>query len=482
MKHFVRDLSLRYKIPLRVLLLASATALLVTASILFRVYDETRNDLLHHAESMGRVLANTLVGPMTHDDVWRAFEIINSPFQGSNRDQAQIAETILVLDTKGQIYVSTRPAQYPMLADPGRLDPEYAAISEMAAAQNDAKPTVIDPPNSGRLFVAIPVTSEGARLGTLVMGYSKSLFMPRFVGIAQRAALMTLLALAVLLPIAWYWGNRMAGPLVRLAACMDQIGPSVPENLHCDLFESHDEIGRAGASFKRMLKELRDKERLEQEMMVTERLAAVGRLSAGIAHEINNPLGGMLNTISTYKRHGSDDPRALKTLSLLERGLTQIKDTVAALLVEAKVESHSLSRRDIEDTRTLVAAEAAGKGVELVWENDITADLPLPSTLVRQILLNLLLNAIRAANVRVECRVYRDSRSFTLAVKNDGGHIADEDMPYLFEPFSRLSRNGHGLGLWVTYQIARQLNGGIVVESEPGETHFAVTLPLQEES
>jgi signal transduction histidine kinase len=314
------------------------------------------------------------------------------------------------------------------------------------------------------------------------MSYSKRLFMPRFIGIAQRAALMTLLALAALLPIAWYWGNRMAGPLVRLAACMDQIGPSVPENLHCDLFESHDEIGRAGASFKRMLKELKDKESLEHEMLVSERLAAVGRLSAGIAHEINNPLGGMLNAISTYKKHGSNDPRTLKTLSMLERGLTQIKDTVAALLVEAKVENHPLSRRDIEDTRTLVVAEAAGKGLKLIWENNITADLPLPSTLVRQILLNLLLNAIRAAEKMVECQVSRDSRSLTLVVKNDGAHIAEEDMPYLFEPFSRLSRNGHGLGLWITYQIMRQLNGGILMESEPGETRFSVTLPLQEES
>jgi signal transduction histidine kinase len=117
----------------------------------------------------------------------------------------------------------------------------------------------------------------------------------------------------------------------------------------------------------------------------------------------------------------------------------------------------------------------------LVWENDITDDLPLPSTLVRQILLNLLLNAIRAAENRVECQVYRDSRSVTLTVKNDGAHIEEEDMPYLFEPFSRLSCNGHGLGLWITYQIMRQLDGGILVESEPGETRFSVTLPLQAE-
>ena len=482
MKYFVRDLSLRYKIPLRVLSLASITAILVTASILFRVYDETRNDLLRHAQSMGRVLANTLVGPLTHDDAWRAFEIINSPFQGEEADRSELAETILVLDGKGQVYVSTRPAQFPMLSDPVRLDPEFAAIREATAGRDGHNPVATAQPGSSRLFVGIPIVSDGGRLGTLVMTYTKGPFIPRFIGIAQRAALMTLLALAVLLPIAWYWGNRMAGPLVRLAGCMDQIGPRVPEGLHCDLFESNDEIGRAGASFKRMLKELVEKARLEQEILVTERLAAVGRLSAGIAHEINNPLGGMLNAINTFKRHGSNDPRTLKTLSLLERGLSQIKDTVAALLVEARLESrHPLSRHDIEDTRTLVAAEAVGKGIGLVWDNHIATELPLPSTLVRQILLNLLLNAIRAAEKQVECQVYRDSRSLTLAVKNDGTHIPDEDMPYLFEPFSRLSRNGHGLGLWITYQITRQLNGGILVESDPGQTRFAVTLPLPEE-
>ncbi len=480
MKTFLRDLSLRYKIPLRVFVLASITALLVTTSILFRVYDETRNDLLRHAESMGRVLSNTLLGPMLHDDVWRAFEIINSPYRVGGQDQEQVAEAILVLDAKGQVYVSTRPSQYPMLADPIRIDPGYAAAVAGRLPERGEGPLVIEPPESDRLFVTVPIAADGHRLGTLVMSYSRHLFIPRFIGIAQRAALMTALALAVLLPVAWYWGSHMARPLVRLAGCMDRIGPALPEDLHCELFESRDEIGRVGASFKRMLQELKDKENLEKQMVVSERLAALGRLAAGIAHEINNPLGGMLNAISTYKRHGLDDPRTLKTLSLLERGLSQIRETVAALLVEARVESHALTRHDIEDVRTLAAPEASRKGVEIAWENDLADDLPLPSSPVRQILLNLLLNAVRAAEHQVVCHIYRDSHSLTLLVKNDGAHIPEDDMAYLFEPFSRLSRDGHGLGLWISYQAVRQMDGGLLVESEPGDTRFIVTLPLQE--
>ena len=79
----LRDLSFRYKIPLRGSLLVVATALLVTASLMFREYDALRGDLIASSASMARLLAKTLVTPLVHDDVWRAFEIVNSPFHTS---------------------------------------------------------------------------------------------------------------------------------------------------------------------------------------------------------------------------------------------------------------------------------------------------------------------------------------------------------------------------------------------------------------
>jgi signal transduction histidine kinase len=477
-----RDLSFRYKIPLRATVLAVATALAVTGSLIFREYDELRRDLLLNSESMGRVLARTLIAPMVHDDVWRAFEIINSPFHsGPQEGMAQTAEVVMVLDAKGQIYVSTQPSQYPMLTEPARINPEYARLQQAILDYRGTEPTAIEIPGSNNIYVITPIVSDGILLGTLVMRHSKTVFLPRFFGIAKRGGLITLLVLAVLLPISWYWGRRMAIPLIQLANCMGKIGPRIPSDLECKLYESKDEIGQVGVAFKRMFNELREKESLENQMMASERLAAIGRLSAGIAHEINNPLGGMLNAISTYKRHGPEDPLTLKTLDLLERGLQQIKDTVAALLVEARVESHPLTRQDIEDTHTLVLPDARKKSARFVWENDILGTLPLPSTLVRQILINLLLNAMKAVEPggHVYCHIYRTSGSLFILVKNDGKHIPPEDVPYLFEPFSRLSENGHGLGLWVTYQIVRQLQGDIGVKSRPGETRFLVELPFE---
>lgn len=477
-----RHISFRYKIPLRGSVLIICTALVVTASLTFRAYEDLKHDLLLNAGSIARVLAHTLIPAILHDDVWRTYEIINSPFQAVPKGNTNQADEIMILDARQKIYVSTHPKQYPILSDPARVNPDHIFLQQAIAGNHSGEPTVVEPAGSGRFYLITPILSDGVPLGTLVMGYSHSIFLPRFYDIARRAFAITLLALAALLPMSWYWGWRMAKPLTQLAGYMDKVGQTLPDDKKLVLYESRDEIGQVGAAFKRMLAELKEKESLERQIFFSERLAAVGRLAAGIAHEINNPLGGMLNAISTFKMRNSSDPQTLKTISLLERGLLQIKDTIAALLVEAQFRSHPLTVQDIEDTRTLVLPDTHSKSVELTWENDVLDTLPLPSTLVRQILINLLLNALQAVepNGHLRCHIYRDSSHFILSIQNDGKHIAPDQLDYLFEPFTTGQEGGHGLGLWVTYQIVQQLKGEIAVKSQPGQTCFVVTLPIPE--
>jgi signal transduction histidine kinase len=481
----LRDLSFRYKIPLRGSLLVVVTAALVTASLMLREYDALRGDLIASSASMARLLAKTLVTPLVHDDVWRAFEIVNSPFLTSGRDlEPQAAEMVTVLDARSRVYVSTQPERYPMLADPVRANRDFGALEHAIANYREFEPATVELPDSDKLYVVTPIVADGVLLGTLVMGFSKSAFVPRFYSIAKRAAAVTLLVIAVLLPASWYWAQRFAQPLVELAQSMGQVSGRIPDDDEVRVQQSRDELGQVGTAYKAMLKELREKESLKREIVVSERLAAVGRLSAGIAHEINNPLGGMLNAINTFKRHGAEDAMTGRTLALIERGLLQIRDTVAALLVEARVESHPLTWQDVEDTRTLALAGAHAKSARVVWENDVVETLPIASTLVRQILINLMLNAVQAVGERgnVSCRVYRDSRDLHIVVANDGAHISAETIGYLFEPFAAERAAGHGLGLWVTYQIVTQLGGDIAVASEPGETRFHVLLPLERQA
>ena len=286
--------------------------------------------------------------------------------------------------------------------------------------------------------------------------------------------------LGVLLPITAYWGRRMMLPMRLVTERISRIGSGELEALDPALYPYKDEVGQLFLAYEAVLAKLREKAEFEKEMLKSERMAAVGRLTASIAHEINNPLGGMLNAISTLKRHGDPDPVTQKTVSLLERGLSQIRETVAALLVEAKVKSRPLGAADLEDVRILVMPAANKQGTRLSWVAALPNALPLPSTLVRQVLINLLLNAIAAAGHggQVAVRALTSETHFVLVVENTGQPLLPEQLTRLFEPFTSFSDSGNGLGLWICYQIVTQLGGTIGAESSKEITRFTTIIPL----
>lgn len=480
----LKNISLKYKIPLRIAVLVVATAIALTSTLVYRGVEDLRSNLIANADRMGRVIADTVVEPMLHDDVWRSFEIISAPFRVQEYHAPdQGAEYILILDAANKVYVSTQPNRFPMLSDPATIDARFTGILGELPKLQELQPTVVEPRESEDLFLLIPIQSDGLHIGTLVMNYPKSPFTSRSYALIQGAVLTTLLVLVVLLPLGVYWGGKMAAPLLHLSSAMSSIAPNLPEPGEIVLAESNDEIGRLGKAFKDMLAELKEKELLQQRVIASDRLAAIGRLSAGIAHEINNPLGGMLNAISTYRRHGVQDPFTLKTLSILERGLLQIKETVAALLVEAKSRTRPFDRNDIEDICTLIQPNVQAKHINFTRKVDITGTQPVSSTLARQVIINLLLNAAQATREygHVHLHIHRSGDNFVIDVSNNGSYIPPEKVAYLFEPFTSLNETGNGLGLWVIYQIVQQLGGLITVQSEEDETRFTVQLPLQED-
>lgn len=481
----LKDISLNYKIPLRVAVLVIVTASILTSVLVYRSIRDLREIMIDNADSIASVMADNLIQPMLHDDVWRAFEIINTPFHlPHNKGKAQGAEYILVLDAANRVFISTQSQKFPILSDPLTVEPNFSRLPKSPDTLDDLPPTAIEASKSDSFYFAVPIRSDGVRLGTLIMSYSKEPFEQRFYTMSRAAILITLLVLVVLLPIGVYWGRRMAAPLLQLSDTMSNITVELPDSDQIQLEESKDEIGQLAKSFKTMLGELKEKEQLQQQVITSDRLAAIGRLAAGVAHEINNPLCGMINAISTYKRHGDQDPMAMRTLSILERGLVHIKETVAALLVEAKAQNRPFDLNDVSDICTLVQPNTEKSQVDFTREIDIVEALPIPSTLVRQVIINLLLNAFQATQPHghVHLHIYRDSEHLFIDVINDGSYIPQEQVAYLFEPFTSSKEGGNGLGLWVIYQIVQQLGGLITVQSVPDKTQFTVQLPLEKPS
>ena len=480
---FLLNLSFRYKVPLWGSLLIVATAMIISSTLLLRSYGELKRDLLRDAATQGRTMAATLFSAILHDQVWRAYEIIKAPFGRESGDGPRQVESLVVVDQQGQVYVSTNPESVPMLANFMRLSPEFASLAGIVS-EAGRETRVLEPEGSDVLFVATPIREEQAHLGTLVQIYSKKVLRARFQKSAEQAALITFLVIVLLLPLGWYWGQRTAVPLLRLTERMEELGRRLPDDLAPELYDYQDELGRLYDAYNRTLHELRGKAQIERQMVHSERLAAIGRLTAGIAHEINNPLVGMLTALDTLQHHDELSPRALKTLTLLERGLMQIKDTVGALLVEAKVKSRDLLPQDADDVRTLIEPQARARGVSLRWDSRLQAPLPLPSSAVRQVLINLLLNAVQASapDGEVSAAITAENALLSLVVVKGGQILSDKQTAHLFEPFANADERGRGLGLWVCYQIVRQLGGDIEVESAmrdgSGRTAFKVTIPI----
>lgn len=480
------NLSFRHKIPLWTSFLIGFSIFVVGAALMTRAYEDMKRAVVISADNLGHTLANTVAPTLLHDDVWRAFEIVRSPIRGESAQTPVQVDAVVVLGRDQKVFVSSDPDTLPMLSEAAALGPDWQRLSEHLLARVEPKwPLVLEPAGSSYLYVALPVTDKDAQLGHLVLRYAKSVFHPWFIDTIWQGLGLGLLVLAVLIPINWYWGGRMAAPLVDLAQRMGMMLEKAPEPLPPDLYPYHDELGQLFQAYDRMVLALRDKAALENEMVKSERLAAIGQLTAGIAHEINNPLAGLITVVDTLKLRRDLDPRALRNLELIDRGLMQIRDTVAALLVQTRVQARPLNPHDLEDIHTLIQPQIGKRRIRLDWSAAMPAELPAPASLVRQILINLLLNAVQAAaeGGRVSLWLGRkeDSEScLAIVVRNDGAHLSDEQLAHLFEPFASTRPGGHGLGLWVTYQIVTQLEGRITARNVDDQVEFVVNLPLGE--
>jgi PAS domain S-box-containing protein len=239
--------------------------------------------------------------------------------------------------------------------------------------------------------------------------------------------------------------------------------------------------------------DLSDRKRLELTLLQSEKMSAVGQLAAGVAHEINNPLGIILGFAqSVVKRLKSeDDPLALP-LRTIEREAVRCKNLVQNLLVFSRTsKNEKLEEIDLnavlEGALSLVSAQTKTRNVELVRE--LGAGLPkihANQIQLQQVLINLSNNAVDAMpkggslTVRTALSV-RQPGYVEIQVRDTGDGIPKEVQKKIFEPFFTTKEvgKGTGLGLSLVYEIVQKHGGTIKLESEEGKgTEFTVLLPV----
>lgn len=239
------------------------------------------------------------------------------------------------------------------------------------------------------------------------------------------------------------------------------------------------------ATYNRMAAALRGRRQAQIADAEHLRAAALGRLAATIAHEVRNPLAGMFNAVDTARRFADDRETVTGSLALIERGLHAIGTVVDRTLSfhRAPDQGGPLTPIDVADLEQLIAPLAAHRSVVLEWRTDLASAVPIDGALVRQIVLNLAINAVQAAQSpgTVSVTVARRARRLQIAVADDGDGLADETVRRLESlDIDRLDTTEKGIGLTVVVRAVASLGGAIAVlhSAAPRRTTIRLSLPL----
>lgn len=348
--------------------------------------------------------------------------------------------------------------------------------------------------------------------------------------------------------IALLLGHKISKPIVSLARWADDISES---DLHTfSGIKSNDEIGLLTASFNRMVDRLKEtmtsrdnltyeiqvrrqaeqkSHRLTQElkdaqamMLHREKMASIGQLAAGVAHEINNPIGFVTSNLTSMKKYAArlqeyaatlddlldenTDPEVNKTYQVLRKKLkiNQVLEDMPDLIDESidGVERVSVivknlktfSRVNDNETKQACINECLASTLKMVsnelkYKADIQEEYGEISEIecspgeLNQVFMNLLVNAGHAIEEKgqITIKTWQEGTNIHIQITDTGQGIDPEFLSHIFEPFYTTKEvgKGTGLGLSISHGIVKQHNGNITVESTTGEgTSFTITLPI----
>ncbi len=287
------------------------------------------------------------------------------------------------------------------------------------------------------------------------------------VGTLQQRALIWVLLFLLIAPILAGWagitiGRSVAGPIARLKDGAERIAAGDLDTRI--VVDSHDEFGSLARQFNAMTASLKDH---QTQLVQSEKLAGIGRLAAGLAHEINNPLGIILGYARVLKKKA--DPALAADLGVIEEETLRCKEIVEGLLDLSRPLRSNAEPVDLREVCDDVAARlgesdrVSGVPVEVAGQGTVNGDAPR----LRQVVFNLLKNAIEASgnHGHVAVHIVQTDEFVEVSVSDSGTGVAAAVRERLFEPFFTTKQRGTGLGLAVSQAIARAHGGEIVVES-----------------
>jgi two-component system NtrC family sensor kinase len=353
---------------------------------------------------------------------------------------------------------------------------------------------------------------EGRIIGMLYTGMLERPYIDLRNNVMLTFAAMSALCVIVLVGILFFIASSITNPLRRMVAATNKIAQG-DLNQHVQL-DVRDEIGQLAQSFNQMTERLKAanenliqwgktlEKRVEERtrelretqgfLVQSEKLASLGKMAAGVAHEINNPLTSIL--LNTHLMLEKLDKRHdfYENLSLIADETSRCTEIVKGLLEFARQNPPEKVYTDVNDlierTAQLLENQASFQNIRIV--RDLDPSLPpvkLDKNKIQQVFWNLMLNAFEAmpkgGQLTVLGRLSGDKRYVEIRFVDTGVGIPKENIHKLFDPFFTTKSSGTGLGLAVTYGIIEQHDGKIEVKSEIGQgTVFTLSFPVGDQT
>jgi len=270
-------------------------------------------------------------------------------------------------------------------------------------------------------------------------------------------------------------------------------GEQIPISLYAAvIYENGEEIASIG-----FFHDLRDRIRIRKELENTqiqllqaEKMASLGKLSAGVAHQINNPLGGIILFAKLILEEYELEDGVKNDIERILRDADRCRNIVKELLEFTRQTRHLMQPNDLnralERTLFLLESQALFQNIEV--KKDFDKNLPTANSDAQQmyhLFMNLILNAVQAmdgkGNLTLKTTAKTDKNRVQIEIADSGPGIPEEALPHLFEPFftTKEEGKGTGLGLSLAYNIVENHGGSIAAENNPDQgANFIIQLPI----
>ncbi len=235
-----------------------------------------------------------------------------------------------------------------------------------------------------------------------------------------------------------------------------------------------------------ILRDMRDIRTMEQQLERARRMAALGSMAAGIAHEIRNPLGTLRGFAQYFGSQAEKQSKSRKYADLMISEVDRLNQAISGLLQFARPREPNFNQVNVKKllakTEQLMFAECNSHSVSMQVEQIESENIRLQCDpdLLLQVLLNLLKNSLNAtpAGGEIVLKVWQEDQTVRIQVRDNGQGMKEEERERMFDPFFTTRKEGTGLGLAVSHQIIEQHNGHFEVESAPDKgTTITIILP-----